>query len=153
MLKKTLVVGLLAGCMSMPFLAQAGAQNLSLLNCTNKPSTVITNKGACSTSLPDGKGVTPANPYYPSCDNTAAWIVPGGDVDTACKFGSSGGVCTADVYMTNNCSGGIVATIKLHLDSGQIDVVQINDPNYHITSPSNWNVKITDNGNLSSSAK
>ncbi|TAK71545.1 MAG: hypothetical protein EPO11_11200 [Gammaproteobacteria bacterium] len=150
MFKKILMASMLTAGVSIPLMAQA-VSDLSLLNCTNKPSTVVTNNGGCSDTLPDGKGVTPPNPYYPSCSGTPAWVVPASDVNTACKT-SKNNTCVADVYMTNNCSksGSKIAQIDLDLSSGKITVVSIYDNNYHIDGGT-WYVKITDNGNVAKS--
>lgn len=108
MLKKIISAVVATTLIALPLLAQA---DLVIVNKTNHDSTSIINGGGCSADLlPDGKGITPAGQT-----NT----IPSFGVSVAC-LGTF--PCTGDVYMTNDCSGPVVATVTITEDNTVSDI-------------------------------
>lgn len=117
MLKKTMLVSLIVA-ISSPFLASAA--DLTIVNNTNRDSTSVINHGACSTIL-GSHGITPAH---------STNVVPSKIVTFACLLNRSN--CRADVYMTNNCSGPVIATASFDVNSG-IKSIDILDPSFTVS--------------------
>lgn len=117
MLKKTMLVSFIAAC-SMPLIAQAA--DLTIVNNTNRDSTSVINNGACSTILGE-HGITRAH---------STNVVPSMTVAFACLMNRSN--CRADVYMTNNCSGPVVATAFFDVKTG-IKSVTMYDNSYAVS--------------------
>jgi hypothetical protein len=108
---------------SLCLFAYAGefaAGDLTIVNNTKNFSTSVINNGPCSTILGD-IGVT-----KPNSTNT----VPSSKVKFACSIHPSS--CSADVYMTNNCTGSKIATVTFDVDKG-IKSVKMDTPAYLIT--------------------
>lgn len=89
------------------------AQALTIVNNTNQDSTSKINGGLCSTVF-GSDGVTKAHSTHVVSDKIVA---------LACMGNSSN--CKADIYMTNNCSGPVIATAVFDTNTGvkSIDVV------------------------------
>jgi len=107
-----------AGC--LPLAAQASA--LTVVNNTDHDSTTVTNGFMCSSKLPGGNGITRAHTTNVISENT---------INIACLRNKEN--CKADVYMSNNCSGPIVATVIFSTKSGIKDVAMKSNT-YHITA-------------------
>ncbi|RDI46058.1 hypothetical protein [Aquicella lusitana] len=126
LVKKTILKGLLAIGIGIPAFAQAA--DLVITNNTNQDSTVIANKGACSYPALGEVGITRAHK-----SNT----VPESKLKLACMANKSD--CKADVYMTSNCSGPIIATASFEVVTkdgkpGQgLKSIQIKDSAYAVT--------------------
>lgn len=107
-----------AAIASAPLMAQAGS--LTVVNNTDHDSTTITNSHKpnpmCSANLPGGKGITRAHTTN---------VIPENTVNIACIKDKQN--CKADVYMTNNCSGPMIATVIFDIKSGIKSVTMLND--------------------------
>lgn len=114
---KKFVVGL-AVLGTLPLMVNAA--DLTIVNNTNRDSTSIINGGACSTIL-GAHGITRAH---------STNVVPSSVVTFACLANRSN--CKADVYMTANCTGPVVATAYFDTKSG-IKVVTLHDNSYTVT--------------------
>lgn len=111
--KKYFSVVMVTFCMGASSIA-AARSDLTIVNNTNQDSTSIINNGACSTIL--GKvGITRAHETN---------VVPAGLVAVACV--TSPRACTAEVYMTNNCTGSPVARVVFDTKTGYISKEEIN---------------------------
>ena len=100
--KKTIIMGLVAMGVGVPMLAQA-AMDLYITNNTKNDSTIIANTGACSTLLGEA-GITRSGEQNHQ--------VPENKVGLACSASILKKTdCKADVYMTSNCTGPVVATV------------------------------------------
>lgn len=109
--KQTFVLSSALALLSLPVIASA---NLDTFNHTNEDSSVkILKSGICSSKVPVFGTYTPANGQ--------SSVTPLG-VRAICAAGS--GECMADIYMTRDCSGPVVANAKLNL--GTITVTSIN---------------------------
>ncbi len=97
----------------------ASASDLTLVNNTNRDSTSVINNGVCSTIL-GSAGVTKAHTTN---------VVPESKINMACILNRTN--CKADVYMTNNCSGKVVATVTMDTKSG-VKAVAMKDNTYKI---------------------
>jgi hypothetical protein len=91
--------------LSTPLLAQAG--DLSITNNTDLPSTSIINGGLCSNILPGGAGIT-----QPHSTN----VVPQAIMNAACWVNRDN--CTADIYLTDNCTGDKEGRVVISTTSG-----------------------------------
>lgn len=103
--------------LSIPMISFA---DLSITNNTNLDSTSIINRGLCSATLPTG-GVTKAH----TTNKISSF-----NLGLACVRDARN--CRADVYMTNNCTGGVIATVILDTKTG-IKSVEMKDNSYTIT--------------------
>jgi len=106
-----LIVGLVSTTLSF-------AAPLLIINNTDKSSTSTLNHGKCSSALPFGYGVTPPH---------SRKEIPEMILGMACIGHSSD--CTADIYMTLDCSGPKVGTVVLNTTTGIVSVTNEN-PNY-----------------------
>jgi hypothetical protein len=88
---------------ALPITARA---DLTIVNNTDYDSTSVVNGGACSTILGQA-GITKAH-----SSNTLDYIL----MRIACGMHPSD--CVAEVYMTDNCSGPVVATVTMDIDNG-----------------------------------
>lgn len=104
--------------LSIPMISFA---DLTITNNTNLDSTSIINRGLCSATLPTG-GVTKAHTTN---------VISSFNLGLACVRDQRN--CKADVYMTNNCTGPIIATVILDTKTG-IKSVEMKDENYTITA-------------------
>src|SRR3990167_5526407 len=104
---------------SIPLCVQAG--NLTVVNNTNFDSTTITNNFSCSDHLPGGKGITKAH---------STNVIPENTVNVACIRNKDN--CKADVYLTANCTGPMVATVIFDVKNG-IKSVAVHDSKYKIS--------------------
>lgn len=106
---KRISTSLLAvGISSVSVYAQAAAADLTLINNTDSDSTsIINNSGFCSSWLKGG--VTKAH---------STNKVDKATIDFACALTAP--ACTADVYMDDNCSGPVIATIYFNTNTGFI---------------------------------
>jgi len=119
-IQKVVSTTLLAvGLSSVSAFAFAG---LVLVNNTNLDSTSIINGGICSSSLPGGVGVTKAHSTNEISDTI---------IRIACLGHASD--CTADVYMSGNCSGPKIATAVMDIKSG-VKSVTMHSNDYKITA-------------------
>jgi hypothetical protein len=106
--KKKLMTGMLMLGASLPLMANAG---LTITNNTDFDSTsIINNAPICSSSMTGG--VTPAHSVNNVPDKTVWW---------ACITNTTN--CTADVYLTNNCTGPKIATVTFDVKTGIKSVV------------------------------
>lgn len=113
--KKTIISSLLTiGIAAISMQANAG-QSLTIVNHTNQDSTSIINNGLCSTAF-GSDGVTSAQTTHVINDKLIA---------LACFANSSN--CKADIYMTNNCSGPIVATAIFDTKTGMKSISVFGD--------------------------
>jgi hypothetical protein len=103
-LKRTILSSAL-GLLAMPALALAN--NLVIHNNTDFPSTTVINDGVCSNFLPGGVGIT-----QPHSTNT----VPSVTVHSACWADREN--CRATIYITNDCTGPVIAKVVLSTKSG-----------------------------------
>lgn len=123
MFKKISIICLIA-IGSLPLLANAGifsaSSNLTIVNNTNRDSTSRINGGPCSTFL-GAVGITHAHSVN---------VVPARTVGLACIANRAN--CTANVYMTSNCSGPVVGTVILDISSG-IKSIALYDKTYSVS--------------------
>lgn len=113
------------------FTSLAFAKELKIINNTSEASTCKTAKG-CSTDLLGVVGITPA---HDSRTYSAAKI------RIACKDHLDN--CVADVYMTNNCTGPVIASAAFGLDAGLISITPKAGNNYQVSgTPGDTNVTI-----------
>lgn len=126
MLKKITLMSVIAIC-SMPLMAQA--DDLVINNTTDFFSTSVINNGSCSTILGE-TGIT-----KPRSVNT----VSSKTVKLACLFNQAN--CKADVYMTNNCTGPVIATAVLDTSKG-IKSVEMKDAKFKV-GYAGFNITIT----------
>lgn len=122
--KKTIYCGLII----MGGISMAHANDLHLMNNTNRDSTCFINDKMCSNKLGEG-GITRAHKPNTISDLT---------VKIACTGHQSN--CKADVYMTDNCSGEKIATVILDTSKG-IQSVTMNTTEYQI-SGSGFNISL-----------
>lgn len=103
--KKTIITSLLAmSVSSVSIFAQAA--NLTIINNTGQDSTsYINNSPLCSSYIPNG--TTKAH---------STNVIPESTISAACMVDTVN--CKADVYMTNNCTGPVVATIIFDINQG-----------------------------------
>ena len=106
---------------SFPLVASA---DLTIENHTKFDSTSIINGGACSNALGE-PGI--------SRGGLPPLVVPDSLIKLACGKEKINN-CVADVYMTNNCSGKKVGTVKFSIISGTLSVTQNPDSPFRITS-------------------
>lgn len=116
------VIGL--GC----FTSVAFAKELKIINNTNEASTCRTAKG-CSTDLLGMVGITPAHDNRTYSD---------AKIRIACKDQLEN--CVADVYMTNNCTGPVVASAAFALHSGLISITPKAGNNYTVNGTAGTSV-------------
>lgn len=114
---KSIFTSLIALGFTFPIIAQGG--DLSIINNTNYDSTSIINEGACSTLLGE-IGTTRAHNSN---------VIPEYVVNMACLLNQKN--CRADVYLTNNCTGPVIATVFLDTKTG-VKSWTVNDATYHI---------------------
>lgn len=130
--KKIIFTSLLAISMSsVSMMATAG--DLNLINNTDLDSTSIINNGMCSSSLLGKDGITKAH------DTNK---IAGGLVKMACFriADPKAENCSADVYMSNDCSGKKVATVILDISSG-VKSITMHGEGYKI-SASGFNIQM-----------
>ena len=108
----------IAGLCCAPLLSYA--DNLVIVNNTDKFSTSIINSGMCSSGL--AGGVT--KPYSTN-------IVDERIAKLACGIFKTN--CRADVFLTNNCSGPILTTVVFDVSLGVKSVTPAAIPGYEIT--------------------
>ena len=120
--KKLLNTFLAISISSLPVFAHAGiySPDLNIINNTDNFSTSIINNGACSTILGD-IGISKPN---------SKSTIPGSKVRLACILNTSN--CSADVYMTNNCTGNKIATVTFDVNQG-VKLVKMDTTAYLIT--------------------
>ncbi|MBA3660554.1 MAG: hypothetical protein H0W64_02385 [Gammaproteobacteria bacterium] len=119
-LKKTLLSTLLIASLCVPVFAHAG--DLIIVNNTDKDSTSVINKGYCSTTIMGKDGITKAR---------TTKIVKDLQLRMACMKNLDN--CKADVYMTNDCTGPIAATVTLSVKTGIKQVGIAKDVPYKVT--------------------
>ena len=117
--KKIFTTGILMLSAALPFTLQA--QTLHLENHTDQDSTTFIN-GKCSTYYLGKAGVTPKH----GDRNVPEW-----QVKLACRA-SDPNPCKGDVYMTNNCTGPIVAHGEFSPDKGVNNLVVLTPDKYKI---------------------
>lgn len=117
MLKKIALMSLIA--LSLPL--TTFATPLTIVNNTAQFSTAVLNGMMCSSRLPGGVGIT-----SPHSTNVVSERI----LKLACLGHSSN--CQADIYMTNDCSGGKVGSAYLNTATG-IYSVAVSDPRYAVT--------------------
>lgn len=112
-IKKTFVMTALS--LAIPSFAMAN--DLTIINNTNAESTSVINNGACSNILGPA-GVTHA---HSTNVVTEAFITKG------CIFNKNN--CKAEVHMTNNCTGPVIANVIFDVKTGikQIETVANSD--------------------------
>lgn len=97
------------------------AQSLTIVNNTDLQSTSIINNGICSSQL-GNDGITQPHSTHVINDKIIA---------LAC-FGNTNN-CRADVYMTNNCSGSLIATVTFDTKIG-IKAIKNYSAKYNFTN-------------------
>lgn len=119
---KKLALALLCGVSvaSLPAFA-----DLVIHNNTNFPSTTRTNGFFCSGSLPSG-GVT-----EPHSVNKVSQALLNG----ACAFNKEN--CTAEVFLTRNCSGPAIGTVVLSTTTG----IKSASPRFTVNGP--WEISLS----------
>jgi len=127
MKKKTVISLILAGLSMVPFYAYAN--DLIISNNTNFPSTSVINHGLCSTILKEAGVVKPHEQNH---------VVPGDKVKWACTIFPSN--CQADVYLTDNCQGPLIASVTFDVNSG-IKSTVIKDAKYKVVG-SGFNITL-----------
>jgi hypothetical protein len=134
-LKKIILAGSFLGLTSLSLLANA--DTLDTYNYTDHDSAVVVtsgiNQGKCTGTLP-----APLTQYTPAGSPTdpGQSHVDWPDVGALCLF--SGGVCTADIHMTRDCSDPAVAQVELTLATHTVTVVgQPLSPDYTVTTAGN----------------
>lgn len=116
-LKKTALMGAALALLSMPLIANA---DLLTTNNTDEDSTVKVTSGKfhpCAGSIGQ---FTPAH---------GELRTPWGQVRGLCL--SSGDICTADLYMTKDCTGPVVGVATLDLSKQTITAIYSLDPRYN----------------------
>lgn len=113
LLTAAVCIGSLAGSVAF-------AGGLTIDNRTDYFSTAVINNGACSNKLPFGKGIT--NPH--SVNDINEYLVK-----FACMSDTHN--CKADIYMTNDCSGPVVANATFDVDQGITDF-QLQDNRFDV---------------------
>ena len=104
--KKSLKISTIAASLLIiPAVGLAG--DLNIINNTDAPSTSVINGGFCSSFIPNGTGIT-----QPHSTNVVSDRV----VKGACWINEKN--CVADVYMTKDCSGPVVAKVTLNTFEG-----------------------------------
>ncbi|EKD71941.1 MAG: hypothetical protein ACD_46C00053G0001 [uncultured bacterium] len=131
LIKKIIFTSMFATMIAAPAWAQevaafATTNDLVVVNNTDEDSTAVINNGACSSKLPNGVGVS---------HRRTTNHIPGNIVDIACLANRTR--CTADVYMTNNCSGPIVAKVIFDTKKGIQDVQPSDQNKYKFTGETN----------------
>ncbi|EKD73370.1 MAG: hypothetical protein ACD_45C00342G0003 [uncultured bacterium] len=120
MLKKTTLIGSVIALFSLPVIASA---NLDTINNTNEDSAVrIT-----SNILKPCSGST--GHYTPAHGESQTTPL---QVRLLCT--KTSGICTADMYPSKDCSGEKIATVSIDLSTLAVNVDQIYDTHYVITS-------------------
>lgn len=116
--------------MSFSVVAFAAPDNLHTDNFTDEDSTVYVTssiKPTCAGSL--GNYTPKRNADGTPGTSNVQWY----KVKALC-FGSKDGICKADVYMSKDCSGPVVAKSELNLGSGDVTIVQGSvDAKYDVT--------------------
>jgi hypothetical protein len=128
--KRVIINLMTVGVASFSLLAQAAGpvpRDLLISNNTDYFSTAIINGGPCSTVLPNNYGIT--SPHE------MAHTVPGGYVKMACFLNPFN--CTADVYMTENCSGPKIATVYVNIFQGINSVDPVPNSGYSVVHTDN----------------
>ena len=103
-IKRTSIATLITSvCLS----SMAFASDLTLINHSNHDSTSVMNNGPCSADILGDKGVTRAHSIN---------VVPDKILNTACILNKLN--CKAEVHMTSDCTGPIIATVILDVKKG-----------------------------------
>lgn len=105
LLKKLSVLAAIAG-MAFPLAALAG-NDLTIVNNTNQDSTTVINGGLCSSTVLGSGGVTKAH---------STNVVTAFKLALACISNKDN--CSADIYMTNNCTGPKVGNVIFSTTTG-----------------------------------
>lgn len=121
---KILAVGLLSSFISAPLFAA----DLTIHNDTDAWSTSVTNKGSCSTIL-DKMG------YKGETAPRTTNKIPAAAIFVACNIHIHD--CAADVYMTNNCTGPIIATAVFDTSKGIQSITAKDNSKYILTASKN----------------
>lgn len=119
-MKKIAISLILAGLSMVPFCAQAS--DLIISNNTDFTSTSVINHGLCSSFLKEA-GIVKAHEQNHH--------VPESKVKLACTIFQSN--CVADVYLTDNCTGPVIATVTFDTSKGIVGEPLMRDPNYKVT--------------------
>lgn len=130
MLKKALISFIAVGISSISI--NALAQDLYTTNNTKLDSTCRTNDNLCSTDILGAAGITKAGEQRKKTSGT--------QLKLACIKNLRD--CKADIYMSNNCSGNKIATIKFDTLGNGVKSIEINDPQYNITG-NNFEITIS----------
>ena len=104
LLKKIMMATVLIAGTSPLF---AYTPDLTIENKTIYPSTSVLNGGLCSTSILGADGITPPK---------SKKVIKGYQIRLACMLNLEN--CKADVYMTNNCTGDVISTVTLSVNTG-----------------------------------
>lgn len=115
---KKILIGTMA-IFSCTLSLTAFAMTLTIDNKTDFDSTTRANGGLCSSSVLGDAGIT-----HPGHVN----VITKNQLNLACMFNKKD--CTADVYMSDNCSGDIVATVTMDVTDAGIKTVTIKNPNF-----------------------
>lgn len=117
--------------MSLSAVAFAAPDFLHTENFTDKDSTVYVTssiKPTCAGNL--GNYTPKRNADGTPGTSDVKWF----NVKALC-FGSKDGKCKADIYMSKDCSGSVVAKSELDLSTGDVTIVSGTvDPGYDITA-------------------
>lgn len=110
----------LIGITCLPLMANA--TGLTIINNTSHDSTSIINNGGCSAALLGESGISRAH---------SPTFVTEFKMKLAC--GKNKTACQAKVFMSADCSGPSIATVKLNLSSGIFDVENQNIGGYVVS--------------------
>jgi hypothetical protein len=105
---------------SISSVSMASQAALTLVNNTNRDSTSIINSGVCSSKLPNG--ITPAHTTNVVGDTV---------IKLACIKDKTN--CTADVFMTRDCSGNRIARVSFNVNTSTVTSVAMNTSEYKIS--------------------
>lgn len=117
---KKIVSSIILAGLSMFALSAQAASDLHIANNTKSPSTVIANRGLCSSWLGKEGIAQPGEQDH---------IVHASKVAMACATNKK--ACVADVYLGDNCQTGPIASVTFNVDTGIVSAVS-KDAKYKI---------------------
>lgn len=120
-LKKAVLIGAAVTLVSMPLLAQAA--ELTTVNNTNEFSSVKVTSGSLHPCSGGAGQYTP-----PKSTLVTSWSL----VSFLCM--TSGNLCTADIYVTKDCSGAPIAAAQLDLANQNVAVTANYNQEYNVTA-------------------
>lgn len=131
-IKKIILVTAISASIALPALSHAmdslapsttTGSGLTIVNNTDEDSTSIINTSLCSDRLPLGKGITKRRD--PVTKTPTVNTIDSSLINFACMANKT--QCKAVVYMTNNCSGPVVAQVVFDTEKGVQSVAESTD--------------------------